>query len=183
LSVEKGVPNLVRALAALRDEGFRPLPHCTLVGDGPQRAEIEALIRNLNCGELLTLAGQLERPALSEVMSRSDICVHPSLTEGYCKAWLDAMVHGLPLLTTEVGAARAVVGEPGRRGWLVPAGDVPALAAKMREVLSSQVSWAALRRRCREYAQARTLEGWAQAIGETCARQWALPLRDGKLVA
>jgi glycosyltransferase involved in cell wall biosynthesis len=180
LSVEKGVPNLVRALAVLRQEGFQPLPHCTLAGDGPQRAEIEALIHTLGCEEHITLTGQLERPALSEMLSKADFCVHPSFTEGYCKAWLDAMAHGLPILSTEVGAARAVVGTRGLRGWLVPPGDVPAFAAALREVLSGSVDWAPLRRRCHAYAAARTLERWAATIGEACARQWGAGSGNGR---
>ena len=181
LSVEKGVPNLLRAIAQLRAEGFRPLPHCTLVGDGPQRQEIERLVAELECGQNVTLKGQLERAELSEALSRADLCVHPSLTEGYCKAWLDAMAHGLPVLTTDVGAAKAVVGPPGCRGWLVSAGDVSSLASGLRAVLSGSVDWHSLRRRCRSFAESRTLEGWAKAIGRACALQWRMSLIGGKL--
>jgi glycosyltransferase involved in cell wall biosynthesis len=180
LSVEKGVPNLIRAIALLREQGFQPMPHCTLAGDGPQRPEIETLVRELNCEEQVTLTGQLERPALSELLSRADLCVHPSSTEGYCKAWLDAMAHGLPVLTTEVGAARAVVGGSGVRGWLVPPGDAVAFAAALREVLSGTVSWAPLRQRCRDFAAARTLERWAGVIGAACVQQWGTPLNGRK---
>src|SRR5262249_23064785 len=156
LSVEKGVPNLVRALAQLRDEGFSPLPHCTLAGDGPQRAEIERLVAELGCGDMITFAGQLDRPALSEQFGQADLCVHPSFTEGTCKAWLDAMMQGLPVLTPNVGAASAVIGNPGDRGWLAPPGDVEAFAAALRRVLTQPVDWPAMRRRCRSYAEART---------------------------
>lgn len=183
LSVEKGVPNLVRALALLRAEGFVPLPHCTLVGDGPQRAEVERLVRELGCEDMVTFAGQLDRPALSEQFRQADLCVHPSFTEGYCKAWLDAMMHGLPVLTTEVGAADAVIGAPGERGWLVPPGDVTAFAAALRRVLTEPIDWPAMRRRCREYAEARTLEGWASTIGGMCVSQWGISVDRGKLVA
>ena len=180
LSVEKGVPNLIRALAILRAEGFQPMPHTTLVGDGPQRGEIEALIRELGVEQHVTLTGQLERPALSTMLSQADLCVHPSFTEGYCKAWLDAMAHGLPVLTTEVGAARAVVGADNSRGWLVPPGDATAFASALREVLVGPVAWRPLRQHCREFAAARTLEKWAAAIGQTCASQWGTALDSAR---
>jgi glycosyltransferase involved in cell wall biosynthesis len=150
------------------------------VGDGPQRAEIEALVKELGCEEQVTLTGQLERSALSEMLSRADLCVHPSFTEGYCKAWLDAMAHGLPVLTTEVGAARAVVGGAGLRGWLVPPGNPVAFAATVRDVISHSVNWAPLRQRCRDFAADRTLERWAGAIGAACVEQWETPLNGRK---
>ena len=98
--------------------------------------------------------------------------MHASHSEGYCKAWLDAMAHGLPVLTTEVGAAAAVIGRDGERGWLVPPADPAAFAAALRRVLSGDLDWAMLRGRCRAFASTRTLEAWAEEIGERCAQRW-----------
>ncbi|HET9985618.1 MAG TPA: glycosyltransferase family 4 protein, partial [Longimicrobiales bacterium] len=115
--------------------------------------------------------------ALGRELAAADLCVHPSLTEGFCKAWLDAMAFGLPVLTTAVGAAEAVVGAAGERGWLVAPGRPEALAAGIRRVLTAPVDWPSLRRRCRAYAEAHTLEDWAERIARSCARQWGTPLR------
>jgi len=181
LSPEKGVAVLIRALARLRDEKFAPLPHAVLIGDGPQRAELETLARSLGCEDLLTFAGQLDRGGLSRRLSEVDVCVQPSLTEGHSKAWLDAMAHGLPVLASEVGAARRVIGEDGERGWLVPPGEPPALAAQLARILTSPRDWPALRRRCRAYADGRTLEAWTRRIGELCALRWQVRYADGRL--
>ena len=180
LSVEKGLPVLLRALAMLRADGLAPLPRLTLAGGGPERGALEALASELGCADLVRFAGQLDRAGLATELRGADFCVHPSHSEGYCKAWLDAMAHGLPVLTTEVGAARAVVGGEGERGWLVPPGDPRALAAGIRHVLTGEHDWPALRRRCRAFAANRTLEAWAEQIGAVCAQQWsqAIPLRQ-----
>jgi len=183
LSVEKGVPVLLGALARLRTAGGAPLPRLTLVGDGPQRPALEALVRDLQLVDLVTFAGQLDRTNLAAALAAADFCVHPSFTEGYCKAWLDAMAYGLPVLTSEVGAAHAVVGPDGARGWLVVPGDEEALAARLRAVLTEPMDWAALRRRCRAYAEARTLESWGEAMADACARRWELGRRNGRLVS
>jgi glycosyltransferase involved in cell wall biosynthesis len=181
LSPEKGVANLVQATAALKNAGFKPLPVLTLIGDGPQRQALEVMVRNLGCESQIHFAGQLCRHELSRRLLQADVCVQPSLTEGYSKAWLDAMAHGVPVLASEVGAARSVVYGHGERGWLVPAGDVQALVEMIRNVVTEPIDWRALRQRCRSFVEDRTLETWGQQIGQLCAQQWNLSLVGGKL--
>jgi glycosyltransferase involved in cell wall biosynthesis len=182
LSPEKGLDLLVEAVATLEREGFSPLPRITLIGEGPERERLAELVRSRGYAGTIGFAGQLDRDALAGALADVDFCVHPSLTEGYSKAWLDAFSQGLPVLATVAGAARAVIGERGERGWLVPAGDPRALADALRRVLTEERDWPALRRRCREFAEARTLESWSSEIGRRCAAQWNVPFSAGKLV-
>jgi glycosyltransferase involved in cell wall biosynthesis len=101
------------------------------------------------------------------------------LTEGFSKAWLDALSAGLPVVASDVGAAAAVLGKDGERGWRVPPGDAGALRATLLAVLRDARDWPALRRRCRAYVEGRTLESWARRIGEICSGQWGVPF-DGR---
>lgn len=181
LSVEKGVVNLIDAVALLERERFRPLPEITLIGDGPDRRQLTQRVAELGLQDRIRFAGQLNRQNLNAALERADFCVQPSLSEGYSKAWLDAFAHGLPVLASEAGAARAVIGQ--ERGWLVTPGDVQMLATQLRRILSEPQEWPALRRRCREFVESRTLEAWAHEIGRLCALQWNLRLVDGKLIA
>lgn len=180
-SPEKGIPNLVRAIALLNAQGFTPMPQVCLVGDGPQRKEIEALVAELGVGAYFGFTGMLDRPGVHGELAQADLCVQPSLTEGFSKAWLDAMAHGLPVIASDVGAAAGVIGSPGERGWLVPPGDPAALAGQIAAVIGSPLDWAALRRRCRAFAEGYTLESWAETIGRICAEQWNVQLVGGKL--
>ena len=181
LSPEKGVVNLLEAVAALEREGFAPLPRVEILGDGPERRALERRLAALGQGERIRFLGQLNRRELSDRLAQADFCVQPSLSEGYSKAWLDAFSHGLPVLGSEAGAARRVIGEEGERGWLAPPGDLERLQEKLRMVLREPRDWAALRGRCRAFAEGRTLEAWARQIGEICASQWRVDLREGKL--
>ena len=181
LSPEKGVKVLIRAIARLKNANFAPLPQVTLAGDGPQRKELELLVDQLGCRDLIRFAGQLNRSGLSMEFELADLCIQPSLTEGYSKAWLDAMAHGLPVISSRVGAAAGVIGERHERGWLVNPGDENTLASVIGEVLGGAVDWPALRKRCRRYAEERTLETWTERIGQACARSWNLKFVDGKL--
>ena len=181
LSEEKGVFHLIDAVDRLARQGFEPIPEVTLIGDGPDRGALEQRARESRAASRFRFVGQVDRHALGALLHDLDFCVQPSLTEGYSKAWLDAFAYGQPVLSSEAGAARTVIGARGERGWLVPPGDLPALTDKLREVLSGGGDWPALRRRCREFAEGRTLENWSQRIGRVCAEQWGAQLINGKL--
>jgi glycosyltransferase involved in cell wall biosynthesis len=183
LSVEKGVSVLLNALARVHRalDGRSARPILTLAGDGPERGRLEVEAHRLQLEESVTFAGQLDRSALSRCLQDADVCVQPSLTEGFSKAWLDAMAHGLPVIASEVGAASTVIGAGGERGLLVPPGDAAALEGALLRMLTEARDWPALRRRCREYVEDRTLETWAQRLGLLCAAHWDRTLVGGKL--
>jgi glycosyltransferase involved in cell wall biosynthesis len=165
LSVEKGVPVLLEAFATVLARLGPHAPTLQLIGGGPERAALELAATRLGCAHAVHFAGQLARDELSAALLEADLCVHASHTEGYCKAWLDAMAHGLPVLTTEVGAARGVVGSrqgsDGPRGWLVPPARPDLLADALTRVLTEPRDWPRLRAAARAYAAERTVEAWA----------------------
>jgi glycosyltransferase involved in cell wall biosynthesis len=177
LSPEKGVSVLLRALALV--PGSR-LQLC-IAGDGPSRPSLEAEAANRLPAGRVTFLGQLDRPALSRCLLDADLFVQPSLTEGFPKASLDALAHGLPVVASDVGAARALIGGVGERGLLVPPGDPAPLADAIARLVHEPRDWPALRQRCHDYARTRTLEAWADRAGRLCASQWKLSLIDGKL--
>lgn len=183
LSREKGVKYLLRALGLLQVSASMPNAALKLVlyGDGPQRAELEEIACQEGVAGWVEFAGQVDRDVLTRCLLETDVVVLPSLTEGFCKASLDAMLCGAPVVMTEVGSGRAIVGQDGERGWLVPPGNAEELARVLLHVLTSPLDWPALRRRCRAYIEQFTLESWAKKIGEICAGQWGISLIEGKL--
>lgn len=183
LSRVKGVAVLVEALRRLREGNPRALEGLTLViaGDGDELSALEAAVRAHGLLDRVEFAGQLNRPALLAALGRADVCVLPSLSESFCKARVDAMLCGTPVLTTEVGFGEELVGAGGDRGWIVKSGDAAALADTLARLVVEPRNWPALRRRCRAFAEAATLEAWARRIGELCASQWGVDLRDGRL--
>ena len=181
LSPEKGVINLLQAIAILKKENFQPLPHLVIAGDGPLRTDFEQFIIDNNCEEIVKFTGQLDRHSLSVQFEQADICIQPSLTEGLSKAWLDAFSHGIPVISSDVGAASFVIGRHNERGWLIPPGEVDAILDQIKFVLSQEINWKLLHESCVTFVQNRTLENWAQQIGEICSRQWKLPFNKGKI--
>jgi len=123
----------------------------------------------------------MDRAGLIRELLRSDVSVLPSLTEGFPKARLDAMLCGVPVITTDVGFGRETIGLDGERGWVVPPGNASALSAALRRIVTEPVDWPSLRLRCRRYVEDQTLEAWARRIAEICARQWNMGVVRGKL--
>lgn len=126
LQTVKDQVNLVRAVAIARSRGGQG-SHLRLavVGDGPQRADVESEIRSAGVGDIVWLAG--ERSDIPEVMRTFDIFALPSRAEGISNTILEAMASGLPVVATDVGGNAELVVE-GRTGSLVPAQDPDAMA-------------------------------------------------------
>lgn len=181
----KGADRLIEAIGLLRQAGDlgENLPRLTIMGDGPMRSELERAAKRLRCDDIVEFTGQLSRRELVEHLLRADLCVQPSLSEGFCKALLDAMLCGVPVLATDVGANRQILGTDGHRGWILPGVEPALLADHIRRRLSEPLDWPSLRRRCRTYVEQHTLEAWSRRIADLCAQQWKISLPEGDLRA
>jgi len=118
---------LVKAFASLIDRApeHRQRLRLALVGEGPQRGDIQEAVTGLGLDELVWIAGQRRR--VDQVLKMFDIFVLPSLNEGISNTILEAMATGLPVIATDVGGNPELV-DNGETGFLVPAGDAEAMA-------------------------------------------------------
>ena len=82
----------------------------------------------------ITLCGEQPPDAIETAYQRADVFVLPSYYEGYGMALSEALAHGLPIVSTTAGAIPDTV--PSTAGLLVPAGDVPAFALALRQIIS-----------------------------------------------
>ena len=99
-----------------------------MVGDGPLRAEAQALLNAAGLAALAWLPG--ERADVPDVMRGLDCFVLPSLAEGISNTILEAMASGLPVLATAVGGNAELI-VTGQTGELVPVGDGEAMAVAL----------------------------------------------------
>lgn len=99
-----------------------------MIGDGPLRAQSQALLEQAGCAALAWLPG--ERNDVPEILRGLDCFVLPSLAEGISNTILEAMASGLPVIATDVGGNGELI-KAGRSGELVPAGDVEAMASSI----------------------------------------------------
>ena len=127
----KGLTYLMESIALLARDDDCPL--FLLVGDGPQRDELDSLIREYGIDAHVLLLGQ--RSDALEIMHESDFCVLPSVKEGLPFVLLEAMALGKPVVATTVGGIPEVV-ESGIDGILVPPAAPEPLAEAVRTLAS-----------------------------------------------
>lgn len=142
----------LHALAALREATL------LMVGDGPDRAKLEAEARNLGLTGRVHFLGRQPHDALPFLLGAADLMMLPSLSEGLANVWVEAMACGTPVVIGDVGGAREAVDRP-EAGRIV-ALEPTALAAAAREILSKPPPQEAARSAALKFsweANARTL--------------------------
>ena len=152
----------VQALALA--PALRPRLRLVLVGDGPLRADVQQVLQSGGVADLAWLPG--DRTDVPALMQALDLFVLPSVTEGISNTILEAMASGLPVLASAVGGNPELV-LPGETGELLPAGDVPAMAAAMVRLAQAPALAAAMGRAGRQRAEAEfSLSGMVRRYGD-----------------
>ncbi|WP_412565014.1 glycosyltransferase [Thalassobius sp. MITS945101] len=134
LAAVKGVPVLLEALKSAR--GHRPDLQLTLIGDGPERAGLEAEAKALGLSGAVHFVGYKSQSEVAETLKSVDALVLPSFAEGVPVVLMEAMAASLPVITTRIAGIPELV-EDGLSGHLVPPGDVQALEAAILMLLDN----------------------------------------------
>jgi glycosyltransferase involved in cell wall biosynthesis len=134
LCVEKNQQALLAAVAQIARE--HPTLRVAIVGDGPMRAELERYAAQAGIGPRVRFTGRVGEEQVRREMLSARALVLPSIAEGLPVVIMEAYALHRPVVATFVAGIPELV-QPGRSGWLVPAGSVEALAAALREVLEA----------------------------------------------
>lgn len=129
----KGHDVLLRALSHLTDLDWQ----AEIVGRAhePDTARALADLRDaLDLGARVAIAGEVDQPVLDELYRRASIFALATRYEGYGIVFAEAMGHGLPIVSTRVGAVPGTV--PDTAGLLVPSDDPKAMAGALRRLLT-----------------------------------------------
>ena len=112
----KGHQEVIRAVALLRDAGIRM--HLTILGEGPYRPQLEALIAELKVQDDVTLMGAVAEEVVREQLEDAHIFILASHEEPLGVAIMEAMAMGMPVLSTNAGGVPELV-RSGVDGYLV----------------------------------------------------------------
>ena len=144
LSPEKGVADLLRAIALLKT----PV-QLNIVGDGVQRNELQQLATALNLDEVVNWIGLKKPEEIPLFMAQADLLCLPSHMEGVPNVALEAFASGLPVVGTRVGGIPEIVSET--TGVLTEPKQPAALAAALTQALQTTWDAAAIRRHAAQF--------------------------------
>lgn len=161
LEPRKNLPTLLRAYAKVRAELAMPL----VIGGGKGWLydEIFALVRELGLERDVRFLGFVESADLPLLYAAATAFVYPSLYEGFGFPPLEAMATGTPVLISDTGALREVVGEA---GLSVPAQDVDGMAAALLRITRDTELRVELREKGLERAQQFSWERASKSTAE-----------------
>lgn len=134
----KGLPYLIEACRMLRDEGY--VFDCNLVGTGPMRDELAAMIRDRNLEDCVHLLGAKPEAEVARLLKETTFFVLPSIIqkdgtmEGMPNALIEAMATGRAVISTSIAGIPELI-DHGITGLLVPPEDSVRLADAIRQML------------------------------------------------
>ncbi len=128
----KGVENLLRALAA---SVFKQAT-LEIIGDGPQRCELERLAVELGLSHRVRFHGAIARDKLPRWYRNASIFVNPSFSEGGPLTVLEALAMGVPVVSTPVGCVAKYLEASGGQGLLTQGFNFDDLAKALDKAIS-----------------------------------------------
>lgn len=156
---QKDQPTLLKAFAeVLKSQPVR----LVVLGEGPDRAELLALSRELRIRECVDFAGFQSNPFA--YMAQARVFVLSSIHEGLPGVLIQAMACGTPVVSTDCPSGPSEILEGGKWGRLVPVGDWRMMARAIRETLDHPVAPERLIARAHHYSVAVSMERYLELL-------------------
>jgi len=152
----KGFEFLIRSMARVYEK--YPQTRLTIIGEGPLRAELEALTRNLAVDEAVEFVGAASRQVVRDHFSRAHLfamsCIRANdgSEEGQGLVFIEAQACGLPVLATRSGGIPEVIRD-GESGFLVPERDVDMMSERLGWLVSHPDAWPGIGRAGRRFVE------------------------------
>jgi len=152
---------MVEALVGL------PAVDLVIVGEGPERAAIEALARERQVADRVRLLGHVPQDRLPDIYSAADLLLLVSTHEGWPNVLLESMACGTPVIASDVDAIADIVAVP-EAGRILRGPTPERLAATAREFLGALPARAATRAYAEGFDWQSTTEGQITLFHEIC---------------
>lgn len=135
LTPRKGIDKLVEAFAVAVKNSRAPL-ELRIIGEGEQKPDLEARVKELGLEEQVKFLGRIEHHLLPEYYQDAHVFVLASKNEGMSNAALEAMASGLPLIVSNTGGMEELVTE-GKNGFFVDPDSIQQFAETLVNVSSN----------------------------------------------
>jgi glycosyltransferase involved in cell wall biosynthesis len=162
LSAMKHVDAVVRAVADLARDGEDV--SLTVLGEGPERPALDALVQQLDAGTAVDLRGAVPFDDVLAAYAGHDVLVLVSETEGFPKVIAEAMAYGLVAVGSDIGFIREMLADG--RGVPVAPGDATGVATALRRIVDDPDGAAAMSRRAAAWAGRYSVEALQDGLRE-----------------
>ncbi len=172
LTKEKGFGILIDAVALIANK----IPHVKvyIFGDGPDRELFEAQVIKYSLQDKVQYLGKLNASQVHQALNDADVFCFPTYSsEGFPKAVIEAMAHGIPVISTEVSVIPVLINEPNRpAGVLIDKKSPEQLAEKIAFYYNNPQVHKTHADNAKLIAAVYTLEKWVDTINEKLNAQW-----------
>lgn len=139
LGRREGIAHLIGAVATLRKRGHEIA--CLIVGDGPEKANLESLVEELSLGDCVALAGHVPNRDIEDFYALIDLFVVPRIDDRAARLVtplkpLEAMAMRIPVVVSDLPALREIA-DPDSRGAVVEPGNSDALAETLENLVNN----------------------------------------------
>jgi glycosyltransferase involved in cell wall biosynthesis len=174
LEIGKSVDVLLRAVGLLLKQSipFR----LSIVGDGEERERLSQLVELLELEKHVEFIGALPYDEVMGWYEKSHVLVLASRSEGWGKVLLEAMCYGVVCVATNTGPIPWMLKN---RGFVVPYGDIEALATRLRGIVEDPTMFESLSKAASDWARNSnySIEGVQAALSRLLEERWGYGLR------
>jgi glycosyltransferase involved in cell wall biosynthesis len=107
----------------------------SIAGEGPQREQLQELVRQLGLDQVVKFTGKLTPEQIASLYLEADIMLNPTTVDNMPNSVLEALASGIPVITTDVGGIPYMV-EDGETALMVKVGDAEGMAHRVRRLLN-----------------------------------------------
>ncbi|MGG6265629.1 glycosyltransferase [Leptolyngbya sp. AN03gr2] len=157
LTKQKDFPTLLKAFAQVRKVREARL---MILGEGDDRAVLEALVQKLDIADSVALPGFVSNPFA--YLSKSAVFVLSSLFEGLPTVLIEAMAVGTSVVATDCKSGPMEILDNGKYGKLTQVGETDGLAKAIVEILDHPTDSTLLQQRAKEYSLEKSLQDYAE---------------------
>jgi glycosyltransferase involved in cell wall biosynthesis len=168
--VEKDFAMLIRAFAKVQNKDAK----LVILGKGPLEQELRKEIERLNLQDRVTLAGYMPKPW--DAYANARCFVLPSYSEAFGNVIIEAMAHGLPVVSTDCDGPMHIL-EGGKHGKVVAKRDEDAMAAAITKALLETGNPATRRARADVFSFSTRIPAYEAVIAHVLTTTGAAPTR------
>jgi glycosyltransferase involved in cell wall biosynthesis len=164
---QKNVQRMLEILLAIRKDSGIPAT-ARVIGDGPERRNLEKFARQHDLGGVISFEGWLPRNAVAAAYRSATVLVQLSSYEGMSNTILEALASGLPVVTSRIQENMELV-EPGWNGLLFDAHEgAPKIAGAIVHLYQSPDLWTQMSRQARERIKTKFSWNHVAEMYESC---------------